>query len=105
MVIMNEKTLRGVLETGVTLGADASYAAGNEGAKGEASTLTGFTRDVYYFANVGGLFAGVSLDGSVIKVRRSLNEAYYGSGATPMSIVFERRHDNPDAKILKDSLS
>jgi len=104
LVFMNDRALEGAVKSGLKLGADVSLAAASEGAKGEASTITAF-KDVYYFADVGGLFAGVSLDGSVIKVRGSLNEKYYGYGATPEAIVLERRFDHPGALLLKNALS
>ena len=104
LVFMNDQALRGAVRSGLKLGADVSLAAASEGAKGEASTTTAF-KDVYYFADVGGLFAGVSLDGSVIKVRGSLNEKYYGYGATPEAIVLERRFDHPGTQVLKNALS
>jgi lipid-binding SYLF domain-containing protein len=62
-------------------------------------------KDVYYFADVGGLFAGLSLEGGVIHVREGLNKAYYGQMYTPRQIVLEHKVDAKGAAMLKDALT
>jgi SH3 domain-containing YSC84-like protein 1 len=104
LVFMNDKAFKSALDTGLTLGADATVAAGTEGLTGEVASTHVF-KDVYYFADVGGLFAGVSLEGGVIHVREGLNKTYYGQPLTPRQIVLERKADVPAAKPLKDALT
>jgi len=103
LVFMNDKAFKSALDTGLTLGADATVAAGTEGLTGEVASTHVF-KDVYYFADVGGLFAGVSLEGGVIHVREGLNKTYYGQALTSRQIVLERKADAPAAKPLKDAL-
>lgn len=103
LVFMNEKSFRAAIDTGLTLGADATAAAGTKGVTGEVASTHVF-KDVYYFADVGGLFAGVSLEGGVIHVREALNKAYYGQILTPQQIVLERKVDAPGAVMLKEAL-
>ncbi len=103
LVFMNEIVLDAAIDSGMTLSVDGSIAAGTSGAKGELSSVTMF-KDIYYFADVGGVYAGLSIEGGVIKVRNSLNKSYYGTKATPRDIIFRRELDNPDANVLKDAL-
>lgn len=104
LVFMNDKAFKSALDTGLTLGADATVAAGTEGLTGEVASTHVF-KDVYYFADVGGLFAGVALEGGVIHVREGLNKNYYGQNLTPRQIVLERKADAPSAQPLKDALT
>jgi SH3 domain-containing YSC84-like protein 1 len=104
LVFMNQKALESALATGLKLGVDASVAAGPTGAGAEASTQT-VLQDIYYFQTAGGLYAGVSVEGSVLGVRQGLNEGYYGAGATPVSILIERKQDRPETAGLKQALS
>lgn len=104
LVFMNDKALKSAIDTGLTLGADATVAAGTEGLTGEVASTHAF-KDVYYFADVGGLFAGVSLEGGVIHVRDGLNRTYYGQSLTPREIVLDRKVDAPNAQQLKDALT
>lgn len=104
LVFMNDKAFKAAIDTGLTLGADATVAAGTEGLTGEVASTHVF-KDVYYFADVGGLFAGVSLEGGVIHERDGLNKNYYGQTLTPRQIVLERKADVPAARALKDSLT
>jgi len=104
LVFMNDKAFTSAIDTGLTLGADATVAAGTEGLTGEVASTHVF-KDVYYFADVGGLFAGVSLEGGVIHARDSLNKTFYGQALTPRQIVVERKVDAATARALKESLT
>lgn len=104
LVFMNDKAFKAALDTGLTLGADATAAAGTEGVTGEVAS-THIFKDVYYFADVGGLFAGVSLEGGVIHVRENMNKNYYGQTLSPRQIVLERKADARGAALLKDALT
>jgi lipid-binding SYLF domain-containing protein len=104
LVFMNEKALNSAIDTGLTLGADATAAAGTAGITGEVASTHVF-KDVYYFADVGGLFAGVSLEGGAIGVREGLNKAYYGKTYTPRQIILEHKVDASGAALLKEALT
>lgn len=105
MVIRSEKALQAIIEHQGKLGADAGVSVGMFGIGAEAATTTNLNADVLAFANAKlGLFGGVSLEGSVLTRRKDLNEAYYGPGASPRSIVEERRHANPKADPLREAL-
>lgn len=104
LVFMNDKAFKSAIDTGLTLGADATAAAGTAGVTGEVASTHVF-KDVYYFADVGGLFAGLSLEGGVIHVREGLNKAYYGQIYTPRQIVLEHKVDASGATLLKEALT
>ena len=104
LVFMTDSSLRSALNNGLTLGADATVAAGTVGEAGAAAKAqTG--KDIYAFVDAGGVFAGVSLEGAVVNARQTLNESYYGPDATPYAIVVERRFDNPASTELRSRLA
>jgi lipid-binding SYLF domain-containing protein len=104
LVFRERKALLDAIDGGLTLGADASVAAGTIGDTGDARAATAAS-DIVQFVDVGGgLFAGVSLDGAVIAPRDRHNVAYYGSGATPSAILLERRFAAAGAQLLRDAL-
>lgn len=104
LVFMNRSALLSTIDRALTLGADASIAAGTVGGAGSAaSTSTG--KDIYQFVDVGGVFAGASLDGTVVGARESLNQRYYGADANTYRIVMERRFDSPGAERLRAMLA
>src|ERR1043166_3827635 len=68
----------------VTLGGNLSVAAGPVGRSAEGSVA--LQSAMYSYSRSQGLFAGVSLEGTVISTRDDLNEAYYGRRVTPQDI-------------------
>lgn len=90
ITVMTEKGLRAIMERQVTLGGDAGLAVGELGQGVHAATGMGLKSDLYSFARSEGLYAGVSLDGSVIAPRHTMNHSMYGSGVTPRSILVNR---------------
>lgn len=78
LVFMSRASIEGIVGGKVTLGADASVAAGPVGRQTSAATDIGFTAQVYSYSRASGLFAGVALDGSALTIDRASNEAFYG---------------------------
>ncbi|GLQ48183.1 hypothetical protein GCM10007862_32340 [Dyella lipolytica] len=88
-VILVFRTQRGVdsiVNGKFTIGADASAAAGPVGRTASAATDQQLKAEIYSYSRARGLFAGVALDGSVIKIDRDANAAVYGQGITPRRI-------------------
>jgi lipid-binding SYLF domain-containing protein len=77
LVFTTRKGVEGVTGGKVTLGADASVAAGPMGRDASASTDAGFKAEVYSYSHAKGLFLGVSIDGSVISVDSGSDAAFY----------------------------
>lgn len=90
-VILVFKTRKGVedIENGkLTLGADASIAAGPVGRSTSAATDLEFQAEVYSYSRSRGLFAGVALDGSGISMDHGSNAAFYGSPSITPAQIF-----------------
>ncbi len=90
ITVMTEKGLDAVLDRQVTLGGDAGVAVGELGKGVNAATGIGLKSDMYAFARSEGLYAGISLEGSVIAPRHTWNQQMYGTSATPRSILIRR---------------
>ena len=69
----------------VQLGGDLSVAAGPIGRTAEAGVLP--VAAVYTYSRSQGLFAGVSLEGTVIGARNDANTEYYGRNVSPEDIL------------------
>jgi lipid-binding SYLF domain-containing protein len=72
-------------DVNVTLGGDISVAAGPIGRNAEAA-LTPIAA-IYTYSRSQGLFAGVSLEGTVVGTRNDANAEYYGRSVTPEEIL------------------
>jgi lipid-binding SYLF domain-containing protein len=78
LVFTSKAGVEGLVGGKVTLGADASVAAGPVGRQTAAATDIGLNAQVYSYSRSKGLFIGVSLDGSAITIDNGANAAYYG---------------------------
>lgn len=89
-----------------TLGADASVAAGPVGRQTSASTDYKFEAEIYSYSQTKGFFAGVSLDGSSMKVNEDLNEAYYSDKRiTIEDILTSEVKSDKDLDYLREELN
>ncbi|KAI9017876.1 hypothetical protein CLU79DRAFT_762054 [Phycomyces nitens] len=73
----------------VTLGGNVSVAAGPIGRNAEASGTATFKHvsAIYSYSKTKGLFAGVSVEGSVILTRNDTNEKFYGKKVTAKELL------------------
>ncbi|MEX2172981.1 MAG: lipid-binding SYLF domain-containing protein, partial [Pirellulaceae bacterium] len=78
LVFKTPKSVEGLLRGKFTIGADAAAAAGPVGRRAGASTDAQLSAEIYSYSRTRGLFAGVSLDGSVIEIDDGSNAEYYG---------------------------
>ena len=92
LVFATPRSLQGILNgQKVTLGADASIAAGPVGRQVNAGTDARLGAEIYSYARSRGLFLGVSLGGSDLSVDNNANSMLYGRfGVTPTD-VFQNR--------------
>lgn len=98
MLVMTEKGVDALLGGDIKLGADAAVAAGPVGAGAKAATA-----DILAYSRSKGLFAGISVDGSVVNPSKGKNNAYYGETVTPTDILIRHSVSNPDgAGLLGD---
>src|SRR6266404_8483370 len=87
----------------VTLGGSLSVAAGPIGRDAEASLTLGAA--IYTYSRSQGLFAGVSLEGTVIGTRDEANAEYYGKPVEAKDILSGKVEPPAGAKKLLQVLS
>jgi len=78
MLIMNKNGMRHLLSSRFALGADASVAAGPVGRHAEGNTDWKMRAEVLTYSRARGLFAGISLNGAVIKQDKDSTREFYG---------------------------
>src|SRR5215813_11640015 len=87
LVFTEENGIKALLKAKLKLGADASVTAGPVGRKAEVGTDILLRSGVFAYSRSRGLFAGVSLDGSVIGIDDSANRKVYGKDVTGEQIL------------------
>ena len=78
MLIMNNDGMQHLLSSKVALGADASVAAGPVGRHAEGNTDWKMRAQVLTYSRARGVFAGVSLNGAVMKQDKDSTREFYG---------------------------
>jgi lipid-binding SYLF domain-containing protein len=86
LVFKSQRSVEGLLRGKFTIGADAAAAAGPVGRRAGAATDGELRAEIYTYSRTRGLFAGVSLEGSVLEVDERLNAEYY-AGQPPEAAV------------------
>src|SRR6266567_2008617 len=82
MLIMNNDGMQHLLTSKVALGADASVAAGPVGRHAEGNTDWKMRAQVLTYSRARGVFAGVSLNGAVLKQDKDSTREFYGHMVT-----------------------
>ena len=95
LLVMNESGVQKLLRNKVTLGADASVAAGPVGRHGSVGTDAQLDAEILSYSRAQGLFAGIDLSGGVLRPDDDANKSTYGTGATPASILARREISAP----------
>ena len=76
-----------LLKNKVSLGAEASVAAGPVGRDARAATDAQLKAEILSYSRTQGLFAGINLSGGVIKPDDDDNADLYGANTTAAAIV------------------
>ena len=87
MLVMNDRGMRRLLEDKVTLGAEATVAAGPVGRQTSASTDVQVTAEILSWSRSKGLFAGIALHGATLWPDNDVNEELYGSKLTNKQLL------------------
>ena len=82
MLIMNNDGMQHLLSSQFALGADASVAAGPVGRHAEGNTDWKMRAQVLTYSRARGIFAGVSLNGAVVKQDKNSTREFYGHMVT-----------------------
>lgn len=104
MFIMTHKGLTAIMDSQFKFGADASVAFATLGAGMEGSTTAALRADIVAIEKAEGLFAGISLQGSVMSSDSVGNRAYYNQPVGPEDIAVAMRVNNPGADPLRATL-
>jgi SH3 domain-containing YSC84-like protein 1 len=103
MILNDASAVRAFTQLGsVTLGGNVSIAAGPVGRNAEASGAVNFraVAPVFSYSKTKGLFAGVSLEGSVLIERRDANRKFYNAPVTAKQLLSGQFPAPPDADPL-----
>jgi lipid-binding SYLF domain-containing protein len=104
MFIMSQRALEAVLRNEFKIGANAGLAVVTLGSSAGAATTSAAGADILIWASSSGAYAGISLDGSIIKPRPDWDRDYYGRSLTTRDIIFRREANNPGAAGLRGEL-
>lgn len=85
MLVMNDDGMRNLLSSKFKLGADASVAAGPVGRAAAADTDWKLRAQILSYSRARGVFAGVALDGAVVKQDKDSTREFYGHMVTPQA--------------------
>ncbi len=88
LLVMTEISLKSVFRDKLTIGADASIAAGPVGRDASAGLEVDRGAGILSYSRAKGLFAGVSIKGSVLEPDWDANQEYYGSDVSIIDVFF-----------------
>jgi lipid-binding SYLF domain-containing protein len=94
LVFTTKSGIEGLAGGKLTLGADASVAAGPVGRQGSAATDVSLA-EIYSYARTRGLFGGIAIDGSVLAIDKSANASFYGKRGVTATEIFSGRAPTP----------
>jgi lipid-binding SYLF domain-containing protein len=94
---MTQKALEALMQAQFKVGAQAGLAVVTLGSGVEAATTAAAGADIVVWASSSGAYAGVSLNGSIIKPQFDADHDYYGPGVTQKDILFRSTVANPSA--------
>lgn len=86
LLVMNREGMDRLLDNKITLGADASVAAGPVGRSATAGTDGQLTAKILSYSRARGAFAGINLSGGVLRPDKDANAEYYGA-APPHDVI------------------
>jgi len=105
MMILTDKGLNAIMDSQFKFGGDANITVATMGAGVEGATTADLGADIVAFSQSRGLFAGISLQGSVMGSRSEWNQAYYGRDYGTRQIVIDMAARNQGAEPLREVLS
>ena len=104
-IVLTDKGLQALLNSQFKFGADASVAFATIGGGVNGDTTAALRADIVAFAQSRGLFAGVSLEGTLISQRNDWNQSYYGQAFGAQQIVLSNQGQNQGDEPLKEMLA
>ena len=106
MLVMSDRALHALKQDQFKFGANAGLAVVTLGANAQGASSTALdTADIIVWASASGAYAGITLEGSLVKPHESANEAYYGHAMTASELLSGKaRTANPGADALRRDL-
>jgi len=86
LLVMNQKGMERLEKDKLTLGTDASVAAGPVGRTASADTDISMRAEVVSYSRSHGVFAGLALDGAVLGRDDAEDRKFYGRGESKPSL-------------------
>ena len=90
LLVMNENGMSKMLRNKVSLGAEASIAAGPVGRDARAATDAQMKAEILSYSRTQGLFAGINLSGGVVRADVDDNTDLYGKAIEAKDVVMSR---------------
>jgi lipid-binding SYLF domain-containing protein len=87
LLVMNDRGMEKLLQDKVSLGAEASVAAGPVGRDARAGTDAQMNAEILSYSRTQGLFAGVNLSGGVVRPDKEDNHDLYGKDVVPRDVL------------------
>lgn len=87
MLLMDQRSVQGILESRFTLGGDADVAAGPVGRSATAQTDATMKAKILSYSRSRGVFAGLALTGATLRQDLDENRELYGKPLTTKEIV------------------
>lgn len=87
LIFRTRTSVENLMRGKFTIGADAAAAAGPVGRNASAATDAQLRAEILSYSRSRGLFAGVSIDGSVLEINQVANTAFYGAPSTQLPLV------------------
>ncbi len=100
LVFTTKAGTEGIAGGRMTLGADASVAAGPVGRQASANTDISLA-EIYSYARTRGLFGGIAVDGSALSIDRSANAALYNKPGVTASEIFSDKAPAPPETAMR----
>jgi lipid-binding SYLF domain-containing protein len=87
LLVMNRRGVDKLLEDKVSLGADASVAAGPVGRSAHAATDAQLTAEMLSYSRTQGIFAGIDVSGGMLHPDKEADARAYGPGVSARSVI------------------
>lgn len=101
LAVINERGVAAFTGSRTKLGGDFAITAGPDGRRAEAATDAQAKASIYSYSMTKGLFAGVSLEGSVISISVKRNKEYWGGKVSAKDALDKPANDARIAPLIK----
>ena len=105
LIFKNRETLQKIGTGSFTLGGDASVTAGPFGRNSSASTDYKMDAEIYSYSKSKGLFAGISISGSILDIDEKANTNFYGQEEDAKTIFEGNKNSSIQTIAIKQTLS